>query len=53
MSISSISSMITRLQKELSDIAVKVSQEIKKEVSLYSRINQIHFAHWDGLKPAP
>lgn len=29
------------LQKELSDIAAKVSQEIKKEVSLYSRINQI------------
>ncbi len=41
MSISSITSTITRLQKELSDIAVKASQEIKKEVSLYSRINQI------------
>lgn len=41
MSISSITSTITRLQKELSDIAVKVSQEVKKEVSLYSRINQI------------
>jgi hypothetical protein len=41
MSISSTSSTITRLQKELSDIAVKISQEIKKEVSLYSRINQI------------
>ena len=41
MSISSVTSTITRLQKELSDIAAKVSQEIKKEVSLYSRINQI------------
>jgi hypothetical protein len=41
MSISSIGSTITRLQKDLSDIAVKFSQEIKKEVSLYSRINQI------------
>ncbi|MFM1715060.1 TIR domain-containing protein [Aeromonas salmonicida] len=41
MSISSVTNTITRLQKELSDIAVKVSQEVKKEVSLYSRINQI------------
>ena len=41
MSISSISNTITRLQKEISDISVKMSQEIKKEVALYSRINQI------------
>lgn len=41
MSISSVSSTISKLQKELSDIAVKVSQEIKKEVSLHARINQI------------
>lgn len=41
MSISSVSNTISRLQKELSDIAVKLSQEIKKEVSLHARINQI------------
>lgn len=41
MSISSITSTITRLQKEISTIAAKVSQETKKEVALYSRINQI------------
>lgn len=41
MSISTITSTIARLQKDLSDIASKVSQEIKKEVALYSRINQI------------
>ncbi|MDV7213583.1 TIR domain-containing protein [Azotobacter beijerinckii] len=41
MSIASITSTITRLQKDLSDLASKVSQETKKEVALYSRINQI------------
>lgn len=41
MSISSITSTITRLQKEISTIAAKVSQETRKEVALYSRINQI------------
>lgn len=41
MSIASITSTITRLQKDLSDLAIKVSQETKKEVALYSRINQI------------
>ena len=41
MSISSITSTITRLQKEISTITAKVSQETKKEVALYSRINQI------------
>lgn len=41
MSVSTITSTIARLQKDLSDIASKVSQEIKKEVALYSRINQI------------
>jgi hypothetical protein len=41
MSISTLSSTITRLQKELSDISVKISQETKKEVDVYSRINQI------------
>lgn len=41
MSISTITNTITRLQKELSDIAVKISQETKKEVAIYSRINQI------------
>lgn len=41
MSISSITSTITRLQSEISAIAAKMSQETKKEVALYSRINQI------------
>ncbi|MFJ7813983.1 TIR domain-containing protein [Pseudomonas asiatica] len=41
MSMSSVTSTITRLQKEVSAIAAKVSQETKKEVALYSRINQI------------
>lgn len=41
MSISSVTNTITRLQREIADIAVKVSQEVKKEVSLHSRINQI------------
>ncbi|WP_288740738.1 TIR domain-containing protein [uncultured Rheinheimera sp.] len=41
MSISSITNTITRLQSEISTIAAKVSQETKKEVALYSRINQI------------
>lgn len=41
MSISTISSNISRVQKELADIAKKFSQETKKEVDLYSRINQI------------
>lgn len=41
MSISSVTNTIARLQGDLSSIAGKLSQEIKKEVSLYSRINQI------------
>lgn len=41
MSISSITSAIGRLQRELADIVLKESQETKKEVDLYSRINQI------------
>lgn len=41
MSISSTTNTINRLQRELSDIAVKLSNEVKKEVSLHSRINQI------------
>lgn len=41
MSISSITSTIGRLQRELADIAEKSSQETRKEVALYARINQI------------
>lgn len=41
MSISSVTNTINRLQRDLSDVAAKMSQEIKKEVALYARINQI------------
>ncbi|WP_228894582.1 hypothetical protein [Acidovorax sp. Leaf73] len=41
MSISTITSTIGRLQRELADLSTKSSQETKKEVALYSKINQI------------
>ncbi len=41
MSISTISSNISRVQKEIADIAHKVSLETKKETACQSRIGQI------------
>ncbi|SIR68797.1 toll/interleukin-1 receptor domain-containing protein [Pseudacidovorax sp. RU35E] len=41
MSISTITSTIGRIQRELADLSAKSSQETKKEVALYSKINQI------------
>lgn len=41
MSISTITSTIGRLQRELANLSAKSSQETKKEVALYSKINQI------------
>lgn len=52
MSISSVTSKIAKLQKEISDIASKMSQEIKKEVVLYSRINQIQRSITKSTSPS-
>lgn len=52
MSIASVTNNITKLQKDLSDLASKVSQETKKEVSLYARINQIHRSITKSTSPS-
>ena len=41
MSISSLTTTINRLQRELADISRRISQEVKKEADLISRIGQI------------
>ena len=52
MSISSVTSIISRLQSEISIIAAKMSQETKKEVAIYSRINQIQRSITKSTSPS-
>lgn len=52
MSVSSVTNTIARLQRDLSDVAAKLSQEIKKEVALYARINQIQRSITKGTSVA-
>lgn len=52
MSISSVTSTICRLQSEISIIGAKMSQETKKEVAIYSRINQIQRSITKSTSPS-
>lgn len=52
MSISSAINTINRIKKEISDISLATSQEMKKEVELISRINQIQRSITSNISPS-